>query len=96
MRIPGSPDTHTHRDSDSDVGTEVDPGRDGPAGLDLAAIRRLDALVATLPPSRFRQALVPACGTGELAWRLAGRCGHVTAFDESPTAIALMRSAADR
>ncbi|MDF2091118.1 class I SAM-dependent methyltransferase [Knoellia sp. 3-2P3] len=52
--------------------------------------RRKEAVVlALLARERYDHAWDAACGTGALALALARRCGHVTASDASPTAVAL-------
>lgn len=51
--------------------------------------RRYDLTLATLPHPRYRHAVEPACATGELTARLATRCDRVSAFDGSPTAVAM-------
>jgi hypothetical protein len=78
------------RTSTGSLDPDTDP-EPWPEAHDPAARRRLDQVIAALPPGRFRQALEPECGSGELTWRLAERCDHVTAFDESPTAIRAAR-----
>lgn len=51
--------------------------------------RRYDLTVAVLPERRYRHCIEPACATGELTARLATRCDRVSAFDASPTAVAM-------
>jgi len=51
--------------------------------------RRYDLTVAMLPRRHYRHAVEPACATGELTARLAGRCDRVSAFDGSPTVVAM-------
>ncbi len=55
--------------------------------------RRYDLTMAVLPRARYRHCVEPACATGELTARLATRCDLVSAFDGSPTVVAM---AADR
>ncbi len=55
--------------------------------------RRYDLTLAMLPRPRYRHCVEPACATGELTARLATRCDRVSAFDGSPTVVAM---AADR
>ncbi|GAA2659145.1 MULTISPECIES: bifunctional PIG-L family deacetylase/class I SAM-dependent methyltransferase [Actinosynnema] len=45
------------------------------------------ALLAALPRERYRHALEPACGAGELTRELLARCDRVTAFDPVPRAV---------
>ncbi|MGQ0837498.1 PIG-L family deacetylase [Actinokineospora sp.] len=57
--------------------------------------RRKRALaLASLPDRRYRRALEPACGTGELTRELIRRCAEVTAFDPVPDAVRRARIAA--
>jgi hypothetical protein len=52
--------------------------------------RRKEAVVlALLSRESYERAWDAASGTGSLARALAGRCGHVTASDASPRAVAL-------
>lgn len=51
--------------------------------------RRYDLTMAMLPQRRYRHGVEPACATGELTARLATRCDRVSAFDGSPTVVAM-------
>lgn len=48
---------------------------------------RYRAVLRHVPAGRFADALEPGCSIGELTHQLARRCGHVTAFDISETAV---------
>lgn len=54
--------------------------------------RKIDIAMASLRRERYRFAWDVACGTGELAARLAGRCDRVLATDLSAEAVALATS----
>lgn len=51
--------------------------------------RKLDVVMASLTEECYRAAWDPACGTGELVARLAGRAGTVLATDSSAEAVRL-------
>lgn len=53
--------------------------------------RKLDVVLACLARPRYALAWDPACGTGHLARRLAGRADRVRASDASTEAVALSR-----
>lgn len=53
--------------------------------------RKLEILLASLASPSYDLAWDPACGTGELALRLAGRCSRVVANDGSAVATGIAR-----
>ncbi|MDQ3403881.1 MAG: bifunctional PIG-L family deacetylase/class I SAM-dependent methyltransferase [Actinomycetota bacterium] len=56
--------------------------------------RKRALVLASLPRRRYRRALEPACGTGELTRELTERCDEVVAFDPVPEAVARARATA--
>lgn len=53
--------------------------------------RKLAVLVASLQRQRYASAWDPACGTGDLALAICGRCDRVAASDVSSRAVELTR-----
>ncbi|MGI8717166.1 MAG: class I SAM-dependent methyltransferase [Lapillicoccus sp.] len=53
--------------------------------------RKLAVVVASLQRERYTSAWDPACGTGDLALALRGRCDRVAASDVSARAVAMTR-----
>lgn len=56
--------------------------------------RKRSLTMDSLPRERYRRALEPACGTGELTRELTARCAEVIAFDPVPAAVHQARHAA--
>ena len=54
---------------------------------------RLAAVADALPRDRYAAALELGCGNGELARRIASRCGTYTGLDAVPAALAAARAA---
>lgn len=52
---------------------------------------RIDAVLAALPRTRFRNAIELGCGNGELARRIAPRCDGYTGLDAAERALATAR-----
>lgn len=53
--------------------------------------RKRALLTAMLPRRRFRNALEPGCGTGELTLALGPHCDHILASDLAPAAVDIAR-----
>lgn len=65
---------------------DPDPWR---VGTSFYEQRKLDIVLASLTQASYRVAWDPACGTGELAARLAARAAAVVATDASAEAVRL-------
>lgn len=81
-------------DFDAVYAADRDPWRVGTSSYER---RKQQIVLAVLASPRYAHAWDPACGTGHLVAKLAGRCARVLATDTSAAAVALTKAlCADR